>query len=57
MRLYSIAVHSLINVESLSSACVNFLEFAKIRFTLFVPLCDCNNAAPKPEIMPKREFF
>ena len=49
VRVYIIAVHSLINVESLSSACVNSLEFAEIRFILFVPLCDCSNAAPMPK--------
>ena len=32
------AVHSLIRVESLSSAWVNSLEFAELRFILFVPL-------------------
>ena len=40
------AVHYLIKVESRNSACVNNCEFADIRFILFVPLCDCNNAAP-----------
>ena len=49
MRVYNIAVPSLISVESLSSACVYSLEFAEIRFILFVPLCDCNNAAPMPK--------
>ena len=39
-----IAVHSLIRVESHSSACVNRREFAEIRFILFVPLWDCKNA-------------
>ena len=48
MRVYIIAVLSLINVESLSSACVNSLEFSEIRFILFVLLCDCKNAAPMP---------
>ena len=43
------AVHSLIRVESRSSAWVNKREFADIRFILFVPLCDCNNAAPMPK--------
>ena len=46
--MYIIAVHSLISVESLSSACVNSLEIAEISFILFVPLCDCNKAAPMP---------
>ena len=32
------AVYSLIRVESLSSACANSLEFAEMRFILFVPL-------------------
>ena len=32
------AVHSLIRVESLKSACVNKREFADMRFILFVPL-------------------
>ena len=45
VRVYIIDVHSLIKAESLSSACVNSLEFAEIRFILFVPLCDCKNAA------------
>ena len=49
--MYIIAVHSLIRVESRSSACVNKREFADIRFILFVPLCDCINAA----LMPKFE--
>ena len=40
------AVHSLIRVESRSSASVNNCEFADIRFILFVPLCDYSNAAP-----------
>ena len=48
LRVYIIAVHSHISVESLSSACVNSLELAEIKFTLFVPLWDCNNAAPMP---------
>ena len=46
MRVCIIAVHSLLSVESLSSACVNSLEFVELRFNLFVPLCDSNNAAP-----------
>ena len=36
--VHIMAVHSLIRVESLSSACVNSLEFAELRFILFVPL-------------------
>ena len=44
-----IAVHSLMRVESHSSACVNKQEFDDIRFVLFVPLCDCSNAAPMPK--------
>ena len=36
--VFIIAVHSLIRVERLSSACVNSLEFAEMRFVLFVPL-------------------
>ena len=44
--MYIIAVHSLMRVESHSSACVNKQEFADIRFILFVPLGDCSNAAP-----------
>ena len=47
--MYKIAVPSLISVESLSSAYVNSLEFAEIRLSLFVPLYDCNNAAPMPK--------
>ena len=46
MRVYIIAVHSLINIESLSSACVKSLELAEVSFILFVRLCDCNNVAP-----------
>ena len=38
VSVYIIDVHSLIMVESLSSACVNSLEFAEMRFILFVPL-------------------
>ena len=49
MRVYIIAVPSLISVESLRSACVNSLEFADISFTSFVPLCGCNSAAPMPK--------
>ena len=48
VRVYIIAVRSLISVESPSSACLNSLEFAEIRIILFVPLCDCNNAALIP---------
>ena len=44
------AVHSPIKVESLSSAWVNNQEFAEMRFVLFVPLCDCNNAAPMSKL-------
>ena len=40
--------HSLTSLESLSSACVKGLEFAEIRFILFVLLCDCKIAAPTP---------
>ena len=36
--VYIMAVNSLISVESLSSACVNCLEFADMRFILSVPL-------------------
>ena len=42
------AVHSLMRVESRSSACVNQREFADMRFISFVSLFDCNNAAPMP---------
>ena len=35
---YIMAVHSLIRVESLSSACVNGLEIAEMRFNLFALL-------------------
>ena len=38
VSVYIIAVHSLIRVESLSSASINSLEFAEMRFILFVPL-------------------
>ena len=48
VRVYIIAVHSLISEESLSSARVNSLEFAEISFVFFVPQCDCNNVAPLP---------
>ena len=50
MRVNIIAVHSLMSVDCLSSACVNSLEIAEIRFILFVPLCVCNNAAPMPKL-------
>ena len=50
VKICMIAVHSLIRVESSSSACVNRREFAEIRFILFVRLWDCNNAAPKPKL-------
>ena len=36
--VHIIAVHSLIRVEILSSACVNCLDLAKMRFILFAPL-------------------
>ena len=49
MRVLIIAVQSLICVESLSSACVNSLEFAEIWFIFSVPLCDCNNAPSMPK--------
>ena len=45
VRVYMIAVQSLIRVESLSSTCVNRREFADMRFILFVSLRDCSNAA------------
>ena len=38
VSVYIMAVHSLIRVESLSSACMNSLELAEMRFFLFVPL-------------------
>ena len=38
VSVYIIAVHSLIRVEILSSACVNSLEFAEMRFFFFIPL-------------------
>ena len=38
VRVYIMAVHSLIRVESLNSACVNKQEFDDMRFILFVPL-------------------
>ena len=38
VRVYIIAVHSLIRVDSRSSAFVNEREFAEMRFILFVPL-------------------
>ena len=43
------AVHCLIDVESLSSPCVKNFEFAEKRFILFVSFCDCNNAVPMPK--------
>ena len=46
VQVCMIAMHSLIRVESRSSACVNMREFAEVRFILFVPLWDGNNAAP-----------
>ena len=50
VSVYIIAVHFLISVESLSPDCVNSLEFAEIKFILFVPPCDCSNAAPMPKL-------
>ena len=41
-----IAVHSLIRVESRSSACVNRRDFADMRFISVVPLWGCSNAVP-----------
>ena len=41
-------MHSLIRIESRRSACVNKREFVDMSFILFVPLCDCNNAALMP---------
>ena len=38
VRVYIMAVHSLIGVKSLSSACVNSLVFVEMRFFLFVQL-------------------
>ena len=49
VRVCMIAVHSLIRVKSRKSACVNKREFANLRFILFVPLWDCNNAATMPK--------
>ena len=49
LSVYIMAVHSLMRVESLSSTCVNSLEFAEMRFILFVPFRDYNNAAPMPK--------
>ena len=49
VSVYIIAVHSLMRVENRSSACVSKREFADILFILFVPLCDCSNAAPMPK--------
>ena len=49
VSVFIMAVHSLIRVESLSSACGNSLEFAEMRLILFVLLWDCNNAAPRPK--------
>ena len=49
VRVCMIAVHSLISVESRSSACVKKQDFADIRFDLIVPLWDCNNSAPIPK--------
>ena len=43
-------MHSLIKEESLSSACVNSIEFAETKFNLFVPLRDCNNAEPMQKL-------
>ena len=49
VRVYVIAVHSFFRVWSRSSAGVKKQEIADMRFILFVPLCDCNNAAPMPK--------
>ena len=46
VKVCMIALHSFIRVESRNSACVNRREFADMRFILFVPLWDCNKAAP-----------
>ena len=54
MRVYTLILHSPISVESLKSACVNSLDFAEIRFVLFVPLCDCKNAAPMQKFEASR---
>ena len=44
------ALHSLIRVTILSSASVNSLEFAEMKFNLFVLLWDCESAAPMPKL-------
>ena len=38
VSVYLMAMHSLISVEVLSSACVNILEFAEMSFILYIPL-------------------
>ena len=48
VKVYGMAVHSPLRVES--SACVKSLEFADIRFILFVTLCDCKSAVPTPKL-------
>ena len=54
MRIYIIAVHSLLKEEILSLACVISLDFAEIRFILFVPLWYCKNDVPIPKFEESR---
>ena len=55
VRVYNIAVNSLMSVESLSSTFVNNLEIEEIRFLLLEPLCDCNSAAPILKFEPSHK--
>ena len=46
VRVYIMAVHSLISVESLALAFVISIEFAEKRFILFIRLHDSKSTAP-----------
>ena len=45
-KLFIFALSRSVFTACVSSACLKSLQFKEIRFILFVPLCDCNNAAP-----------
>ena len=50
VKVYIMAVHSLIRIESLSPACKKCLEFADFRFNFLVPWSDCKRAATIPKL-------
>ena len=50
VSVYIMAGHPLISAENLSSTCVKSLQFADIRFILFVPVFDCKKAATIPKL-------